>query len=510
MTRSAAIQIAAGVLVIVAIVATIVLNRTASDSRIELGSKSFTESSILGNLMLLLATESGEPAKLRSFPGSAVAFNALLAGEIDAYPEYTGTLKRELLASLDIESDTQLRAALAERGILMSAPLGFNNTYAIGVSRELAERLGLQRISDLVSHPDLRLAFSTEFMNRGDGWPGLRDLYTLPQAARGIEHSLAYAALDSGAIDATDLYATDAQIAAMDLVVLEDDLAYFPRYDAVIIYREDTASQHPDAFEAMLSIAGRIDAPLMRKWNERAEITTEARTRQSPAAVAANAYTELGGDSVEIIQHGLWRRISIRTKEHLMLVGVSLAVAICLSIPLGVIAARSRVAAGPILGVTGILQTIPAIALLVLLIKPFGIGPQTAIIALILYSLLPIVRNTHAGLVGIPPDLIESANAIGLSSWERLRRVEIPLALPTITAGVKTAAVINVGAATLGGFISAGGYGQPIFTGITQNNFAKILEGAVPAAALAILVQLGFGLLDRAVIPRGLRQARPS
>jgi osmoprotectant transport system permease protein len=183
-----------------------------------------------------------------------------------------------------------------------------------------------------------------------------------------------------------------------------------------------------------------------------------------------------------------------------------MAVAIGLALPLGVLAAWSRVAAGPVLAATGILQTIPAIALLVLLIKPFGIGAQAAIVALVLYSLLPIVRNTHAGLTGIPGDLIESANAIGLSAWDRLRRVEIPLALPTILAGVKTAAVINVGTATLGGFISAGGYGQPIFTGITQNNFDKILEGAVPAALMAVAVQLGFDVLDRLVVARGLRR----
>ncbi len=495
-----------GVIILAAITAALVAGRSPSASRLNLGSKSFTESSILGNLMLLLVTESGTPARLRAFPGSAVAFNSLIAGEIDAYPEYTGTLKRELLATLELESDEDLRRALAERGIVMSPPLGFNNTYALGVGRALATELGLERISDLADHPSLRLAFSTEFMNRGDGWPGLRDTYRLPQSARGIEHSLAYAALKNGAIDATDLYATDAQIAAMDLVVLEDDLGYFPRYDAVLLYSRDAESRHPDAIEAMSSLVGQIDEQRMRDWNERAEIAGKDGARQSPAAVAAAAFEELGGAPVEVLQQTLWRRIALRTKEHLTLVGISMLVAIVLAIPMGVIAARSRIAAGPILAVTGILQTIPAIALLVLLIKPFGIGPQTAIIALILYSLLPIVRNTHAGLVGISPDLIESANAIGLSSWERLRRVELPLALPTIMAGVKTAAVINVGAATLGGFISAGGYGQPIFTGITQNNFAKILEGAVPAAALAIIVQLGFGLLDRSVIPRGLRR----
>ena len=242
----------------------------------------------------------------------------------------------------------------------------------------------------------------------------------------------------------------------------------------------------------------------MRRLNERAEIG-DSDGREEPRVIAADAIGDLFGIELEVGEAGLWSRLGARTREHLALVGTSMAVAILLAIPLGVLAARARSLSGPVLAGTGILQTIPAIALLVLLIRPFGIGAQTAIVALVLYSLLPIVRNTHAGIVGIPGDLIESAEAIGLTWWERLRRVELPLALPTMLAGVKTAAVINVGTATLGGFISAGGYGQPIFTGITQNNFDKILEGAVPAALMAVAVQLLFDGLDRLVVARGLR-----
>jgi osmoprotectant transport system permease protein len=254
----------------------------------------------------------------------------------------------------------------------------------------------------------------------------------------------------------------------------------------------------------MLRLEGRIDEAAMQRFNERAEIG-EAGERVEPAIVGADAVNELFGLDATAHVDSLWRRVLARTREHLVLVGVSMAFAIVVALPLGVMAARSRAAAGPILGATGILQTIPAIALLVLLIGPFGIGAGTAIIALLLYSLLPIVRNTHAGLTGIPGDLIESAEAIGLSARDRLMLVELPLALPTILAGIKTAVVINVGTATLGGFISAGGYGQPIFTGITQNNFDKILEGAAPAAVMAICAQLVFDGLERLVVPRGLR-----
>jgi len=474
------------------------------EGTLTIGAKSFTESAILGHMLRELAEAGGARATLKTFPGSSVAYAALVAGEIDAYPEYTGTLKRELLSDLEIESDDELRRALSERGLAMSEPIGFNNTYAIGTTRELATRLGLVRVSDLASQPDLRLAFSTEFMNRGDGWPGLRAAYGLENDARGIEHSLAYRALATGAIDVMDLYSTDAQIAAMDLVVLEDDRGYFPRYDAVVLCRADLAERHPAALASMLRLEGRIDEAAMQRFNERAEIG-EAGERVEPAIVGADAVNELFGLDATAQVDSLWRRVLARTREHLVLVGVSMAFAIVVALPLGVMAARSRAAAGPILGATGILQTIPAIALLVLLIGPFGIGAGTAIIALLLYSLLPIVRNTHAGLTGIPGDLIESAEAIGLSARDRLMLVELPLALPMILAGIKTAVVINVGTATLGGFISAGGYGQPIFTGITQNNFDKILEGAAPAAVMAICAQLVFDGLERLVVPRGLR-----
>jgi len=473
--------------------------------RLVIGSKSFTESAILGHVLRLLAEDAGARAILKTFPGSSVAFAALERGDIASYPEYTGTLKRELLSGLGLETDAELREALRERGIGMSEPIGFNNTYAIGVRRETAESLDLETLSDLSAHPELRMAFSTEFMNRGDGWPGLRDAYGFENEARGIEHSLAYGALDTGAIDVTDLYATDAQIAAMDLVVLEDDRGYFPRYDAVVLYRLELEETHPAALASMLRMAGSLDESRMQALNELAEIGEGEEGRLEPGVVAARLVSERFELSSEARVDGLWRRVLVRTREHLVLVSVSMSIAIVLALPLGMAAARWRAASGPILGVTGILQTIPAIALLVLLIKPFGIGAPTAIIALFLYSLLPIVRNTHAGLTGIPGDLIESAQAIGLTPTERLLRVELPLALPTILAGVKTAAVINVGTATLGGFISAGGYGQPIFTGITQNNFDKILEGAVPAAAMAIAVQLVFEGVDRLVVPRGLR-----
>ena len=202
---------------------------------------------------------------------------------------------------------------------------------------------------------------------------------------------------------------------------------------------------------------------------------------------------------------GFWPQLGRYTLEHLALVGISLSLAILIAVPLGIFAARRRRLGQVVLGLTGILQTVPSLALFVFMIPLFGIGATPAIAALFLYSLLPIVRNTHAGLTGIDPTLLESAAALGLPSRLRLWRVELPLALRHILAGIKIAAVINVGTATLGALIGAGGYGQPILTGIRLDDVGLIMEGAVPAALLALAMQGVFELVERALTPRGLQ-----
>jgi osmoprotectant transport system permease protein len=189
----------------------------------------------------------------------------------------------------------------------------------------------------------------------------------------------------------------------------------------------------------------------------------------------------------------------------LTLVGLSVGGAILLGLPLGIVAARRRRLRRLILGTTGLMQTIPSLALLVFMIPLFGIGTGPALVALVVYSLLPIVRNTVAGIDAIAAPLRESAAALGLTSRERLRLVELPLAMPSILAGVQTAAVIAVGTATLGALIGAGGYGQPILTGIRLDDTPLILEGAVPSALLALAVQGLFDVVERLVVSRGLR-----
>jgi osmoprotectant transport system permease protein len=474
--------------------------------RITIGSKSFTESVVLGELAAGAAASAGAEVEHRhALGGTRVVWEALLRGDVDLYPEYTGTIAREILSGERLDDAAQLRAALAERGLAMTASLGFEDTYALGMRRADAERLGIRAISDLLRHPALRFGFTNEFVDRADGWPALRARYGLSSPkVRGLEHDLAYRALASGELDVIDLYSTDAQIRQLDLAVLEDDRRAFPDYHAVIVYRADLAARAPDALAAVRRLEGAIAADEMIAMN--AAVQVEGR---EPGEVASAFLGErLGLAPSGAARDGVFARVLDRTAEHLALVGIALLGAILVAVPLGIFAARRARAGALVLGLVGVVQTIPSLALLVFMIPLLGIGARPAIAALFLYGLLPIVRNTHAGLTGLAPELRESAEALGLPPGARLRLVELPLAAPSILAGVKTSAVIAVGTATLGALVGAGGYGQPILTGIRLLSVPLILEGAVPAALLALLVQGGFDLVERAIVPAGLRRRR--
>ena len=428
--------------------------------------------------------------------GTIILWQAIESRAIDAYPEYTGTIAEEILKRTDRPAIAELRSELARRGIEMTDPLGFDNTYALVMRRARARDLAIASISDLRKHPDLAVGLTHEFLKRRDGWEPLSARYGLSmRSVRGVDHAIGYAALSSGGLDVKDAYSTDARIARDDLVVLRDDLGFFPRYQAVFLYRREVA---PGAAGALRSLSGTIDGERMTRLNAEAERTKDY---AAAAEMFFGAPAPGRGSSARIAQIGR------RTLRHVELVVVSLAFAVLAGIPLGIVAFRSRTAGAVILGTTGILQTVPALALLALLVPvPFlGIRPVTAIVALFLYSLLPIVRNTATGLQDISPVLRESAEAMGLSPGAQLRKILLPMASRSILAGIKTSAVINVGTATLAALIGAGGLGEPILSGLNLNDHATILEGAVPAALLAVIVELAFNGIDRLLIPRGLR-----
>ena len=475
-----------------------------------IGSKKFTESYVLGEIAKRTLTDAGIPAEHRQgMGGTIILWEALRGGQIDAYPEYTGTIATEILKSASALSSDQIRDSLEKLGVGVTAPLGFNNTYALVMRRSEAQRLGIRTISDLQRYPDLKFGLTHEFLERQDGWRPLRQRYGLPQQnIVGIDHALGYSALANGSIAVKDAYSTDAKIEQNDLVVLEDDLHFFPKYEAVFLFRSSTRA---DAIAALRRLEGTLDETRMIRLNAEAERTKNyARAAdlyfegrdvalRRPVVAARQPYHDFG-DSFP-------HKLAGWTLRHLQLAGFSLLLSIIVGIPLGIVASRGGAVGHVILGFAGVVQTIPSLALLALLVPLpfFGISIRTAVAALFLYGLLPIVRNTATGLQDIPRSLRESAIALGLSAFARLWKIYLPIASRSILSGIKTSAVINIGTATLAALIGAGGLGEPIISGLNLNDHVTILEGAIPAAVLALLVQWCFDFLDRVLIPKGLR-----
>ena len=475
------------------------LINSSSAADVVIGSKKFTESYVLGEIAKRILTDAGIPAEHRQgMGGTIILWEALRGGQIDAYPEYAGTIATEILKSDSTLSLDQIRNSLEKVGVGMTAPLGFNNTYALVMRRSEAQRLGIRTISDLQRYPELKFGLTHEFLERQDGWRPLRQRYGLPQQnIIGIDHALGYSALANGTIAVKDAYSTDAKIEQNDLFVLGDDLHFFPKYEAVFLFRSSTRA---DAIAALRHLEGTLDETRMIRLNAEAE-------RTKNYAKAADLYFERSARSAHSLNDSFPRKLARWTLRHLQLAGFSLLLSIIVGIPLGIVASRGGAVGHVILGFAGVVQTIPSLALLALLVPLpfFGISLRTAIAALFLYGLLPIVRNTATGLQDIPRSLRESAVALGLSPVARLWEVYLPMASRSILSGIKTSAVINIGTATLAALIGAGGLGEPIISGLSLNDHVTILEGAIPAAVLALLVQWCFDLLDRVLIPKGLR-----
>ncbi len=462
------------------------------------GSKKFTESYVLAEIAKRSLENAGIKAEHRQgMGGTIILWEALRGGGIDVYPEYTGTIAEEILKQPGA-STAQIRSALSAQDIGMTDDLGFNNTYALVMRRNQADQIGIKSISDLRTHPELKFGLTHEFLERHDGWRPLSERYQLaPKDVVGIDHALGYSALAKGEIDVKDAYSTDGKIGEYGLVTLIDELNFFPQYKAVFLYRKTFS---PEAAHALSKLSNSIDAARMIGLNSEAE-----RTKNYAEAAALFFGTPKNGN--RFVSETLRSKLLRWTTRHLELAGISLLLAVAIGLPLGIIASRGGPIGHSILGIAGVIQTIPSLALLALLVPVpfFGISARTAIAALFLYGLLPIVRNTASGLQDIAKPLRESAVVLGLTASQRLRRIFLPLASRSILSGIKTSAVINIGTATLAALIGAGGLGEPIISGLNLNDHVTILEGAIPAALLALLVQFVFDLLDRILIPRGLR-----
>jgi osmoprotectant transport system permease protein len=461
------------------------------DQTVRVGAKHFTEGYILSEIIAQLLESKGyKVSRVYNLGGTLVCFEALKNDEIDVYPEYSGTITREILKSDDIHE-------IAKFDLSVSKPYGFNNTYALVVTGRTANTYRLKKISDLRNLPRLKAGISYEFLKRQDGWDPLAQTYSLPQKPTGLEHGLAYDALLNGQIDLTDCYSTDGQIATHNLVILEDDKNFFPRYEAVSLYRNDIAS-------IMNEIGFSITEQEMSEMNALAvdkKLPFDQIARQFLAGkglISTNNQPATG--SID------WSDLVSKTLRHLYLTFSALVMAIVFAVPLGIVLYRNPAIANVFLYIAGLLQTVPSIALLAIMIPLFGIGSLPAIIALFLYAILPILRNTVNGLRNVDPLLKEIAASLGMSAGQTLRFVEGPLALPGILTGIRIAAVINVGTATLAAFIGAGGLGEYIVTGLALNNTTMILTGAIPAAILALIIEFLFEAIEQRALPAHLRK----
>ncbi len=542
-----------------------------------IGSKRFTESYILAEILAQTAAPQLQrrPVIKQGLGNTAIVYEALRSGAIDLYPEYTGTVANELLKLGGTNSLDAINQGLAPLGLAAAVPLGFNDGYALAMRAADAKARGVRSLSDLARHPELKLGLSNEFIGRADGWRGLKDRYRLPQQPIGLDHGLAYDAVGNQQVDVIDIYTTDAKIDRLGLTVLEDDLQYFPRYDAVVLYRADVPQRFPNAWAALQqNLQDRIDEYDMIAMNARAELDgvafeviardwlAAAGSARPPASVAAAASggnvvvaggaAGVGAASVgstgagaartgaaeggaakgatpsaraaradpadatpkstpDPSARGFWGKLfgpdlARLTWQHLMLVVVSVGIAALIAIPLGIAVFRHPRTRAIVVGATGLLQTVPSLALLAVLIWLLGaIGSLPALVALTLYSLLPILRNTTTALAAVPDGLVMAAKALGLTRRQSMREVQLPLALPTVIAGVRTATSIAIGTATIAAFIGAGGYGERIVTGLALNDGQLLLAGALPAALLALLSEAVFELVERWLVWRPAR-----
>jgi osmoprotectant transport system permease protein len=482
-----------------------------------IASKPFAESYLLAEMFAQVLEHDGIPVARRfGFGATELAWQALASGGIDVYPEYTGTGLLAILGRPPVRDPRETfgivsRAMEAEAGARWLPPLGFENSYAIAVRRETAESLGLRTLTDLARVGDRLVAgFTPDFIGRPDGLAGLRAEYGLAfQDVRALLAAVKYRALADGAVDVIDGYSTDGLIARYDLVVLEDDRRFFPPYEAAALVGRRVADSLPTVISALTRLSGRLDVATMRRLNARIEVAGEAAD-----AVAADALSALGllGPGMERTDMAGTRvgrgrldggRLARLTLRHLLLVAMSLLAAILVAVPLGLALERRRGGAEGVIRAVGTLQTIPGIALLAFMIPLLGIGMLPAVVALFLYSLYPILRNSYTGVRDADPAAVAGAVACGMTPQQVLRQVRLPLAAPVIMAGVRTAAVINVGTATLAAFIGAGGLGDPIVAGLALSDTAMILSGAIPAALLALVVDGALGIVERTVAPRG-------
>lgn len=502
--------------------------RPPTTTPIVVASKPFGESFLLAEMFAQLLERSGRTVERRPGLGTTdVAFQALRAGAVDVYPEYTGTglvaiLGDSLTDAMRADSRSAYvhvaTATLQRFGVTWLPPLGFQNGYAIAVRRETARRFRLRTLSDLAaSTASLKAGFTADFIGRGDGWPGLARAYGLRlESIKPLAPALKYEALATGAVDIIDGYATDGLLAKYALVTLDDDRQFFPPYDAAGLVSRRLARDDPSALAVLSRLSGRLTEADMRMWNRAIEVDAQPIPFVARRALSSLGLGDTGTMGAEVRRTatiGFWaffwarRGETVRLAgEHAVLVVLSLTLALLVAVPLGLSLSARPTVAEPVLQLFGVVQTVPSIALLVFMIPVFGVGVVPAIIALWGYALLPIARATYTSVRLADPDAVAAIEAMGATARQQLWWVRLPLAAPIMLAGVRTAAVLTIGTATLGAFIGAGGLGEPIVTGLGLADARLVMSGALPAALMAVGVDAALAVVARWVAPAHLRR----
>jgi osmoprotectant transport system permease protein len=492
--------------------------------RVVVGSKNFEESRLLAEMFaqLLESRTHLQVERRLGLAGTQVCFEALKSGAIDVYPEYTGTGLVSILGEPAKGGPEQtlnrVRSEFLRRwNVWWLSPLGFENSWEIAVPRELAEREHLETISDLARVAKrLHGGFGHEFVGRDDGLLGLQKTYGLEfGSVTHLQQAIQYQAARQRTIDALDVYSTDGRLILYNLKVLKDDRSFFPPYEAAALVRGETLAKHPEVGAVLGLLAGSLSEDAMRGYNLRLQ-----EKHESEVVVARDALRSIGlivkaGKAPERASRkpgvlayfwGARRDLGRLTLQHLGLSAAALLLGALVAIPLGLWLERHRRWAETVIRLLGLLQTVPSLALLAFMIPLLGVGAIPAIVALWIYSLFPIVRNTYTGVRDADPKAVEAATALGMTPGQILREVRLPLAAPVVMAGLRTAAVITVGTATLAAFIGAGGLGEPIVTGLQLADSAMILSGAIPAALLALVVDGALGVVEKSLRPAGLER----
>jgi len=486
-------------------------------------SKSFGESIILGEILSILLTDRFKQPVVRrlGLGGTKVAFDALVSDDIHVYPDYSGT-GYSMILKRSGENDAAkvfdiVNSEFSKRwGIKWSQSLGFNNTYALAVRKDDPQFKNIQKVSELSSLDtgQFRYAAPYEFMERKDGHRGFSEKYNLRFKKNNMismSAGLMFTAIKDREVDMMIAYSTDGRIGASDLRLLEDDLSYFPPYFVSFLFKESSYKKFPALKKAINLLENKITAKEMIHMNDQVD-----RLKRDSYQVAKNflikkkmlsghtksEFKDMGFFSFAMSKKKYLLKI---IKDHLVLSFSAFFLALLVSLPIGILLTRYQKAGMIVFPIVNTIQTIPSLALLGFLIPVVGIGFIPALIALFLYSLLPLIRNTYTGILGVDRNYLEASRGIGLNNFQILIHVELPLAMPIIIAGMRTAIVIVIATATLAALIGAGGLGDPIFRGVSTVNSNLILLGAIPSALLALIVDRSIGFLEKAVVSKGIR-----